>query len=90
MHAVVVQVTISDFEKARQALHAETIPRVKAAPGFLGGYWLAPADGKGLSIVLFESEDAARGALPMVQPGSNPSPFVTVESSEVREVVGQA
>ena len=90
MHAVVVRAAISDFEKARQALQDEVIPRVSAAPGFVAGYWLEPTDGKGLSVVVFENEDAAREMLAMVQPGSNPSPFVTVESSEVREVVGHA
>ncbi|HEX9467583.1 MAG TPA: hypothetical protein VGA11_04175 [Acidimicrobiia bacterium] len=90
MHAVVVRVTISDFEKARQVLQDEVISRVSAAPGFVTGYWLEPIDGKGLSVIVFEDEDAARSMLAMVQPGSNPSAFVTVESSEVREVVGHA
>lgn len=90
MHAVVVRAAISDFEKARQALQAEMIPRISAAPGFVAGYWLEPIDGKGLSVVVFDNEDAARGMLAMVQSGSNPSAFATVESSEVREVVGHA
>ena len=90
MHAVVVRVAISDFEKARESLQDEIIPRVSAAPGFVAGYWLEPTDGKGLSVVVFENEDAARGMLAMVQEGSSPSAFATVESSEVREVVGHA
>lgn len=61
---------ISDFEQARQALQDEVIPQVTSAPGFVSGYWLAPIDGKGLSVFVFEDEDAARGMLAMVQPGS--------------------
>ena len=90
MHAVVVRAAITELDKARQALEADVIPRVKAAPGFIAGYWMEPIDGKGISVVLFESEDAARGALAMVQPGSKPSPYATIESSEAREVVAHA
>ena len=90
MHAVVVHVAISDYEKARQSLHTDVIPGVSAAPGFVTGYWLAPVDGKGLSVVVFENEDAARAMLALVQPGAHPSPSVTVESAEVREVAAHA
>lgn len=30
--------------------------------GFVAGYWLRPKDGHGLSVVVFESEQAARAA----------------------------
>jgi hypothetical protein len=90
MHAVVVTVDITDFEKARAALETEVLPRVKAAPGLVAGYWLEPQeDNTGMSIV-FESQDAAEAAARMVQPGSHPSEFVTVKSMSVREVVAQA
>jgi hypothetical protein len=87
MHAVVVRVRITDFEKARRALEEEVVPGVSSAPGFVTGYWLEPVDGVGLSIVVLESEEAAQGMIAAVQPGSHPSEFVTVESSEIREVV---
>jgi hypothetical protein len=87
MHAVVVQVRITDFEKARQVLEEEVVPGVSSAPGFVTGYWLEPVQGEGLSIVVFDSEEAAKGMIASVQPGANPSEFVTVESSEIREVV---
>jgi len=90
MHAVVVTVDIDDFEKARGALETEVIPRVKAAPGVVAGYWLEPEqDNTGMSIVVFESKEAAEAAAEMVTPGSHPSEYVTVTSSTVREVVGQ-
>ena len=63
MHAVFTQVSISDYEAARKMLHSDLIPAVKGAPGFVAGWWLAPVDGtsgSGVSIEVFESEDAAR------------------------------
>jgi hypothetical protein len=88
MHAVIVTVAIEDFEKARQSLQDEVIPMVKNAPGFVAGYWLEPVDDQGLSIVVFETEEAAREMSKMVEPGATPSPFVTVRSMQIREVVG--
>ncbi len=89
MHAVLVRVTIGDVEKAQQALTQEVVPRVSQSPGFVAGYWTRPKDGKdGASLIVFESEDAARTAaerLPAAVPES-----VTVESVEVREVVAHA
>jgi hypothetical protein len=88
MHAVIVTVAIEDFEKARQSLQDEVIPMVKNAPGFVAGYWLEPVDDQGLSIVVFETEAAAREMSKMVEPAATPSPFVTVRSMQIREVVG--
>ena len=68
MHAVVVRVTISDFDSARQELQDRVVPAVSQAPGFVAGYWLAPEGNQGTSIVLFESEDAARGAAEQLRP----------------------
>jgi hypothetical protein len=38
MHAVVARVKIGDFEKAREGLRDEVVPRVSQAPGFIAGY----------------------------------------------------
>lgn len=88
MHAVVVHATLSDVEKARGALEAEILPRVRAMPGLVAGYWLEPIDGEAMSVVVFESEGAAREASKMVQPGSQPSAYATVDTMEIRAVVG--
>ena len=42
MHAVVVRVTIDDFERGRQFLTEQVVPRVKEAPGFADyvGHWV--------------------------------------------------
>ena len=87
MYAVVVRVTVNDRDAAVKRLKEETVPRVQQLPGVVAGYWTRSDDeGKdGVSIVVFESEDAARAAAEQVpQMASGP---VTLESVEVREVV---
>jgi hypothetical protein len=89
MHAVVVRVTINDREAAEQLLRSEVVPRVSGAPGFVAGYWTRGGDGNGLSMIAFESEDAARGAADQIR--SMPAnEGVTVDDVEVREVVANA
>ena len=90
MHAVVVRVSISDIESARKGLTEMVVPRVSAAPGFVAGYWTRSDDGSnGQSIIVFESEEAARAGADQIR--ANPAPEgVTLESAEVREVVASA
>ena len=90
MHAVVVRAAIRDLEETRQVLRDETLPMLSALPGFETGWCLAPVEGKGLAIVVFESDEAARNALTKVQAGPHPFPFATRLTIEVREVVGHA
>jgi hypothetical protein len=86
MHAVLVKVRSDNFEAAQEVLRSEVVPRVSQAPGFVAGYWLEPKDGKGVSLVVFESEEAARSAAERLQP----PPMVELEAVEVREVVAHA
>lgn len=88
MHAVLVNVTINDPDEAPKMLQSEVIPRVSAAPGFVAGYWMSPAENKGWSVILFESEDAARAVSEGIE--SPPEGFVTVESVQVQEVIAHA
>lgn len=89
MHAVVTRVTISDPEPATQALREEVVPGVSQAPGFIAGYWTRKeGEDKGLSMVVFESEDAANAAAERVR--SMAPDTVTVDDVEVREVVASA
>jgi hypothetical protein len=91
MHAVVVRVTIGDFETARKGLREEIVPRASQAPGFVAGYWTRSDDGgNGLSMVLFESEDAARAAAERIRTEGVAPETVTLEDVEVREVVERA
>ena len=87
MHAVVVRVTIKDEEPAETALREQVVPRVSQAPGFVAGYW-ARKDDSGLSMIIFESEEAARAASEQI---TSPDPeAVTVDDVELREVVASA
>jgi hypothetical protein len=90
VHAVVVNVSISDFEGGRKMLEEEVVPRVKQAPGFVAGYWTRSEDNSGLSMMVFESEDAARGAAEFIRSQTPQSEAVTLENVEVREVVASA
>ena len=89
MHAVVVRVSISDRQSAEQTLNEEVVPRVSQAPGFRAGYWTWK-DNTGLSMVIFDSEDAANQAADQVRALIQSRPSVSLINEEVREVVAQA
>ncbi len=87
MHAVVVKVKINDFEAADSHLRERVVPGVSQSPGFVAGYWTRKGDA-GLSMTIFDSEDAAKGASEQV-PSMIPD-AVTLEDVEVREVAAHA
>jgi hypothetical protein len=87
MHAVHVRVTVNDRETAVKNLQDQIVPTASGAPGFVAGYWVALPNGKGTSIVVFESEESAQavsGQIGQARDG------VTIESVEVGEVVAHA
>ena len=89
MHAVLVKVSISDAESAQKELRETVVPRVSQLPGFVAGYWTGSEDGSnGRSMIVFESEDAARTAAERI--GASVPEGVTFEGAEVREVVANA
>jgi hypothetical protein len=88
MHAVVVRSTIQDFDEGRTFLREEVVPRVSQAPGFIGAYWVRLEGNQGTSMLVFESEEAARAMAEQVSPP--PSGAVTLDSVEVGEVVEHA
>jgi hypothetical protein len=89
MHAVVVRVSIQDAGPAEEYLKSEIVPRVSQAPGFVAGYWSRSEDGSnGLSVIVFESEEAARRMADQVVPPEDAP--ATVDEVEVREVVASA
>lgn len=92
MHAVVVRVNIGDPETAEQGLRDQVVPRVSQAPGFVAGYWTRSDDGgNGLSMLVFDSEEAAQGAAERLRgPEALRPETVTLESVEVREVLANA
>ena len=87
MHAVVVKVKINDSDAAERALREQVVPRVSQSPGFVAGYWTRK-DNTGLSMVVFESEDAAKQASERMR--ENVPDAVTLEDVELREVAAHA
>jgi hypothetical protein len=87
MYAVVVKVKVNDPEAAQSHLQERVVPAISQAPGFVAGYWTRK-DGTGLSMVVFDSEDAAKSASEQV-PSMIPD-AVTLESVDVREVAAHA
>ena len=91
MHAVLVNVTIEPGHSAEAQAQLETnvLPRVKETPGVVSGYWTRSSDGQhGSSIILLESEEAARAAADMIPNTPRPE-FIQFDNIEVREVVAQ-
>jgi hypothetical protein len=86
MYAALVSLTI-DPEHAPEAaavLTNDILPTLRAAPGFVVGYWLDPAGGEGFSMVVFETEEQARQS---IRPSSDwAAPGVTVTSVDFRRV----
>lgn len=89
MHAVVVNVTIKDPEPAVGFLREQVVPQVAQAPGLVNAYWTRSDEGKGLSMIVFESEEAAKAMAERISSGPDgpPPDAVTLDSVEVREVV---
>jgi len=87
MHAVVVNLTITDPNAAERALHEQLVPRVSQTPGLVAGYWTVEGD-NALSIFVFETEEAAnsmgRQAAAAVPSG------IVLDGIEVRAVVAHA
>lgn len=87
MYAVVATVRIEDVEAAREALGDLRVRLVPRAPGFVSAYWLAPVDGIGMSVIVFETKQHAEEALKYPVP---PLPGVSPLTLELREVFASA
>jgi heme-degrading monooxygenase HmoA len=91
MHAVVVKVTVRDAPVATEFLRESVVPSVAQAPGFVAGYWVRLEGGdEGNSLVVFESEDAARAAAERIRENVGSNPGVTLNDVTVGEVVANA
>jgi ribosomal protein L35AE/L33A len=86
MHAVLTRVTIHDPEQATKRLQEDVVPRIREAPGLVAGYWVRLDGNQGRSMVMFESEEAAKAAVDRVR-AMPESEFVTIDSVDVHEVV---
>jgi hypothetical protein len=93
MHAVVGQVKIdrSRQDEATKALNEMVVPRAKQMAGFAGGTWCRSVeDDRGISVLLFESEEEARAAAEQMRQGPPPGTPATFVSADVFEVLVQA
>ena len=91
MHAVVVKVSITDGPAATEYLRGTIVPSVSQAPGFVAGYWVRLEGGdEGNSVVVFESEEAARAAAARIGEDTGSNPGVTLNDVTVGEVVANA
>ena len=92
MYAMFIEVNAdeSHTEAARDTLPRFAVPMARDA-GAKAGYWLAPQDGRGLAVVVFDTEDEARAAAARIEVGKPPMPDapagVTVKTVEVREIL---
>jgi hypothetical protein len=92
MYAVFTEVNADEAhtEDARKTLSEVVAPRARER-GAKGGYWLAPGGGRGVSVVVFDTEEQARGLADQLKVGQPPAPEappgVTVKNVEVREVI---
>jgi hypothetical protein len=92
MYGNVVEVDVDlSVDPERKGLHEVVLPRVRQLPGVQAGFWFEPVDGRGLSITIFESEEAAKGAIVKMglAPGTSPAPGVTVRVAQTRQVIAK-
>ena len=92
MHAVFVEVNVQDgtlVEEARKRLQ-ERAPMMAQQAGARAGYWLSPQGGRGVSVVVFDSEEEAQKLASQFHVGEAPPnapPGITFRTVEVREVL---
>ena len=85
MHAVIFEVEMTEgYTRAEQDLE-QLVTMCKQLPGFMHGTW-TQSSGRGLSLLVFESEDAARA----LADHSQSPPTVVTTRLDVYEVVAEA
>jgi hypothetical protein len=87
MYAVVVREMVDrDRIEESKAPLGNVVPRVKQSPGIISAFWTIDDEGHTLNVLIYETEDAARGALERVRGAPRPD-FVKLESAEIAEVL---
>jgi hypothetical protein len=88
MYAVIVQES-GEAQLVRGSgdhVAANVMPQVRHAPGIVSATWTADEGGRTLNVLVFEDEQAARGAADRIRTAPRP-PFMRVDSVELREVL---
>ena len=80
-----------DPDEGRRGLRDELAPAVRQLPGFVSGLFLTAYErGRGLGVVVLETEEQAADLARAFAVGSTIRPGVTVIASEVMEVSATA
>jgi hypothetical protein len=85
MHAAILEVRLVDRERATSNLQENIVPGAASAPGIVAGYWIDIGENRGLSVIVFDSEDAVRAYMDSGEPP--PPEIVEFVRREVGEVV---
>jgi hypothetical protein len=91
MHAVVVRESgdPDKVEASSDDVAANVAPRVRQVPGFVSAVWMTDGAGRTLNVLIFDTEDAARGALERVRNAPRPL-FMQVDSVDLYRVRAKA
>ena len=89
MYAALIEVDVTGVDPATglTALREQIVPAIKSLPGFRSGTWLAGnADGKGLSLTIWDTQEGARLMADRFGLGASPTASASVTRCEVRDV----
>ncbi len=88
MHALVINVKIQPGheEEGIQYLQTSVLPQMRQIPGLVAGYWLAAENEEGLTVLVFEDEQAARNTAKGLS-NVPTADFASVGDVELRHVV---
>ena len=93
MHALLVELEIDTArsDEAIKFLKNVAVPMISQGEGFVSGTWLRSEDGAHTrSLMLYESEEAAKTAASRASEGPPPGAPTRFVSAEVFEVMAQA
>jgi hypothetical protein len=93
MYAVLIEVDVTGVDEAAglERLRQQIVPAISGMPDFKSGVWLTGGDsGVGVSLTLWESEEAAQQLAGRFGVGSSPQADVSVRRCEIRQVAATA
>lgn len=90
MYAIVVREAGEAAAMSGSGGHLESnvVPAVRRAPGIVSAVYMTDGTGKALSVFVFETEEAARGAMERMRTAPRPD-FMHVEAVEPWQVLAR-